>query len=132
MLSPGYAALPELLQFADTMVTTIAEGRFDVIIPAPIRSVDHENYYPHRSELPAVWTDNSNAIQGLKEHSTTRVVMDEVLELELSNFARLLRLRPAVDDNHVLMQEVANDLWFRQMDYIRDAQEKMVRSNLTS
>ena len=32
--------------------------------------------------------------------------MDEVLELELSNFARLLRLRPAVDDNHVLVQEV--------------------------
>ena len=40
VLSPGYAALPEPLQFAYTMVTTIAEGRFNVIIPAPNRIVD--------------------------------------------------------------------------------------------
>ena len=35
VLSPGYAALPEPLQFVYTRVTTIAEGRFNVIIPAP-------------------------------------------------------------------------------------------------
>ena len=99
-----------------TMVTTIAEGQFDVIIPAPNRSFDHDNNYPLRSKLPAVWADISNAIQGLKEHSTTRVMLDEVLKLELSIVARLLKLRPGVDDNHVLMQQVANDLWFRQMD----------------
>ena len=34
VLSPGYAALPEPLQFVYTMVTTIAEGIFNVIIPA--------------------------------------------------------------------------------------------------
>ena len=39
VLSPGYAALPESLQFVYTMVTTIAEGRFNVIIPAPNRMV---------------------------------------------------------------------------------------------
>ena len=57
VLSPGYAALPEPLQFVYTMVTTIAEGRFNVIIPAPNRVVDPDNYYPSRSELPAVWAD---------------------------------------------------------------------------
>ena len=104
------------------MVTTIAEGRFDVIIPKPNRSVDHDNYYPLRSDFPAVWADISNTIQGLQEHSTTRVVLDEVLGLELSNFARLLKLRPGVDNNHVLVQQAANDLWFRQMNYVWDAQ----------
>ena len=93
VLSLGYAALPEPLQFVYTMVTTTAEGRFNAIIPAPNRMVDPNNYYLSRSELPAVWADNSNAIQGLKDCSTTRLVLDEVLGLELSNFARLLKLR---------------------------------------
>ena len=78
VLSPGYAALPEPLQFVYTMVTTIAEGIYNVIIPAPNRVVDPDNYYPHRSELPAVWSDISNAIQGLRDCSTTRLVLDEV------------------------------------------------------
>ena len=54
VLSPGYATLPEPLQFVYTMVTTIAEGRFSVIIPAPNRTVDPNNYYPSRSELLAI------------------------------------------------------------------------------
>ena len=70
VLSTGYAALPEPLQFVYTMVTTIAEGRFNVIIPAPNRVVDPDNYYTSRSELPAVWADISNAIQGLRDCST--------------------------------------------------------------
>ena len=45
VLSPGYATLPETLQFVYTMVTTLAEGRFSVIIPAPNRMVDPNNYY---------------------------------------------------------------------------------------
>ena len=130
VLSPGYAALPEPLQFVYTMVTTIAEGRFNVIIPAPNRMVDPNNYYPSRSELPAV--DISNDIQGLKDCSTTRLVLDEVLGLELSNFARLLKLRPGVDDNHLLVQQVADDLWFRQMDYAENEQGRTVRKNMTS
>ena len=88
VLSPRYATLPEPLQFVYTMVTTIAEGRFSVIIPAPNRTVDPNNYYPYRSELPAIWADISNAIQGFKDCSTTRLVLDEVLGMELSNFAR--------------------------------------------
>ena len=132
VLSPGYAALSEPLQFVYTMVTTIAEGRFNVIIPAPNRVVDPDNYYPFRSELPAVWADISNAIQGLKDCSTTRLVLDEVLGLELSNFARLLKLRPGVDDDHLLVQQVADDLWFRQMDHAENEQGRTVRKNMTS
>ena len=115
VLSPGYATLPEPLQFVYTMVTTIAEGRFSVIIPAPNRTVDPNNYYPPRSEIHAIWADISNAIKGPNDSSTTRLVLEEVLGLELSNFARLLKLRPGVDDDHLLVQQVANDLWFRQM-----------------
>ena len=132
VLSPGYAALPEPLQFVYTMVTTIAEGIFNVIIPAPNRVVDPDNYYPSRSELPAVWADISNAIQGLRDCSTTRLVLDEVLGLELSNFARLLKLRPGVDDDHLLVQQVADDLWFRQMDHAENDQGRMIRKNMTS
>ena len=117
VFSPGYAGLPEPLQFVYTMFTTLAEGRFNVIIPAPNRMVYPNNYYPPRSELPVIWTNVSNAIQGLKDCSTTRLVLDEVLGLELSNFAMLLKLRPGVDDDHLLVQQVATDLWFRQMEY---------------
>ena len=132
VLSPGYAALPEPLQFVYTTVTTIAEGPFNVIIPAPNRVVDPINYYPSRSELPAVWVDISNAIQGLKDCSTTRLVLDEFLGLELSNFARLLKLGPGVDDDHLLVQQVADDLWFRQMDHAENEQGRTVRKNMTS
>ena len=132
VLSPGYTALPEPLQFVYTMVTTIAEGRFNVIIPAPNRVVDPDNYYPSRSELPAVWADISNTIQGLRDCSLTRLVLDEVLGLELSNFARLLKLRPGVDDDHLLVQQVADDLWFRQMDHAENEQGRMIRKNMTS
>ena len=62
VLSPGYAALPEPLQFVYMMVTTIAERRFDVFIPAPNSSVDLNTCYPLRSELPAVWANISLAI----------------------------------------------------------------------
>ena len=132
VLSPGYATLPEPLQFVYTMVTSLAEGRFNLIIPAPNRIVGPNNYYPLPSELPAVWANISNAILGFKDCSTIRVVLDEVLGLELSNFARLPKLRPGVDDDHLLVQQVANDLWLRHLDYARNAQGRMVRRNLTS
>ena len=132
VLSPGYATLPQPSQIVYTMVTKLAEGQFNVIIPAPNRIIDPNNYYPLRSELAAVWADISNAIEGFKDCSTTRVVLDEFLGFELSNFARLMKLITGVDDDHLLVQQVANDLWFRQMDYARNAQGRTVRRNLTS
>ena len=59
-------------------------------------------------------------------------MLDEVLGLELSNFARLLKLRPGVDDDHLLVQQVANDLWFRQMDHAENEQGRTLRKNMTS
>ena len=112
VLPPGYAALPDPQQFVYTMVTILAEGRYNVIIPAPNRMLDPSNYYPPRSELPAIWADLSNAIQRLKDCSKTRLVLCEVLGLELSTFARLLKFTPGVDDDHLLVQQVVNDLWF--------------------
>ena len=49
-----------------------------------------------------------------------------------AQLARLLKLRPGVDDDHLLVQQVANDLWFRQMDYARNEQGRTVRRNMTS
>ena len=88
VLSPGYATLPEPLQFAYTMVTTLAEGRFKVVIPAPNRIVDPIDYNPLRSELPTVWADISNAIQGFKDCSLIRVLLGEFefLRLELPGY----------------------------------------------
>ena len=94
--------------------------------------VDPNNYYPPHSELPTIWADISKAIQGFKDCSTTRLVLDEVLGLELFKFARLLKLRPGVDDDHLLVQQVANDLWFRQMDYVGKEQGRAVRKKMTS
>ena len=59
-------------------------------------------------------------------------MLDEVLGLELSNFGRLLKLRPGVDDEHLLVQQVAYDLWFRQMDYAENEQGRTIRKNMTS
>ena len=94
--------------------------------------MDPNNYLPSRSELPAIWADICNAIQGFKDCSTTRLVLEEVLGLELSNFARLLKLRPGVDDDHLLLQQVADDLRFRQMDHAENEQGRTVRKNMTS
>ena len=79
VLSPGYAVLPEPLQFVYTIVTTVAEGQFNVINPAPNRIVDSNNYYPSRFELLAVWADISNAIQELKNCRAQNERSDAIL-----------------------------------------------------
>ena len=132
LLSPGYASLREPLQFVYAMIVLSAEGRFDVMISATNRQVDPNLYYPFRSELPAIWSDISNAIQGFKDHSKTRVVLDEGLGLELSNFCRLLKMRPGVDDERRLVQWIAKNLWFRQTGYMRDERGNLVRRNALS
>ena len=44
------------------------------------------------------------------------LVLDEVLGLELSNFSRQLKLKPAIDDDHRVVIAMSNDLWFRAME----------------
>ena len=73
-----------------------------------------ENLRPLRAELPAVWSDISNAMRGFKNHSLH--ILDEVLGLELSNFSRQLKLKPRIDNDHRVIVAMSNDLWFRGME----------------
>ena len=99
-LSPGYAHLPDGLNFAYAIVALLSEGIYDVIISAPNREIGMENLRPLRAELPAVWSVISNAMRGFKDHSLHMLVLDEMLGLELSNFSRQLKLKPGIDDDH--------------------------------
>ena len=115
-LSPGYACLPDGLKFVNAIVTLLSEGKYDVIISAPNRLIEMENLRTLRTELPAVWSDISNAMRGFKDHALHMLVLDEVLGLELSNFSRQLRLKPGIDDDHRVVIAMSNDLWFRAME----------------
>ena len=75
-----------------------------------------ENPKPLRAELPAVFSDISNAMRGFKNHSLHILVLDEVLGLELSNFSRQLKLKPGIDDDHRVIVAMSNYLWFRGME----------------
>ena len=61
-LSPGYAHLLDGLKFVYAMVALLSERKYDVIISAPNRGIEMENLRPLRAELPAVWSDISNAM----------------------------------------------------------------------
>ena len=115
-LSPGYAHLPDGLKFVYAMVALLSEGKYDVIISAPNRMIEMENLRPLKVELPAVWSDISNAMRGFEDHALHMLVLDEVLGLELSNFSRQLKLKPGIDDDHRVITAMSNDLWFRAME----------------
>ena len=115
-LSPGYAHLPDGLKFVYAIVTLLSERKYDVIISAPNRMIEMENLRPLKAELPAVWSDISNAMRGFKYHALNMLVLDEVLGLELSNFSRQLKLKPGIDDDHRVIAAMSNDLWFRAME----------------
>ena len=88
---PMNAGLPDGLKFVYAIVALLSEGRYDVIISAQNREIEMENLRSLRAELPAVWSDISNAMRGFKDHSLQMLVLDEVLGLELSNFSRQLK-----------------------------------------
>ena len=115
-LSPGYACLPDGLKFVYAIVTLLSEGKYDVIKSTPNRLIEMENLRPLRAELLAVWSDISNATRGFKDHALHKLVLDEVLGLELSNFSRQLKLKPGIDDDHRVVTAMSNDLWFRAME----------------
>ena len=98
------------------IVVLLSEGKYDVIISAPNREIEMENLRPLRAELPVVWSDISNAMRGFKDHSLHMLVLDEVLGLELSNFSRLLKMKPGRDDDHRVIVAMSKNLWFRGMD----------------
>ena len=115
-LSPGYAHLPDGLKFVYAIVTLLSERKYDMIISAPNRMIEMENLRPLKAEIPAVWSDISNAMRGFKDHALHMLVLDEVLGLELSNFSRQLKLKPGIDDDHRVIAAMSNDLWFRAME----------------
>ena len=115
-LSSGCAYLPDGLKFVYAIVTLLSERKYDVIISAPNRMIEMENLRPLKAELPAVWSDISNAMRGFKDHALHMLVLDEVLGLELSNFSRQLKLKPGIDDDHRVVVSMSNDLWFRAME----------------
>ena len=115
-LSPGYAHLPDGLKFVYAIVALLSEGKYDVIISAPNRLIEMENLRPLKAELPAVWSDISNAMRGFKDHALHMLVLDEVLGLELSNFSRQLKLKLGIDEDHRVITAMSNDLWFRAME----------------
>ena len=77
-----------------------------------------------RAELPAVWSDISNAMRGFKDYSLHVLVLDEVLGLELSNFSRQLKLKPGTDDDHRVIVAMSNDLWLRGMDIKEEGERR--------
>ena len=123
-LFPGYAYLPDGLKFVYAIVTLLSEGKYDVIISAPNCMIEMENLRPLRAELPAVWSDISNAMRGFKDHALHMLVLDEVLGLELSNFSRQLKLKPGIDDDHRVVVAMSNDLWFRAMEVTGESTRK--------
>ena len=70
-LSPGYAHLPDALNFVYATVELLSEGKYEVIISVPNCEIEMENLRPLRAELPAVWSDISNAMRGFKDHHYT-------------------------------------------------------------
>ena len=62
-----------------------------MIIPAPNRELDQRSLKSLRAKWPAMWSDISKAMQGLKAHSLHMIVLDEVLGFELSNFKRQVK-----------------------------------------
>ena len=106
------------------MVALLSEGKYDVIISAPNCGIEMENLRPFKAELPAVWSDISNAMRGFKNHSLHMLVLDEVLGLELSNFSRQLKLKPGIDDDHRVIVASSNDLWFRGMEVQEEGERR--------
>ena len=130
-LSPGYAHLPDGLKFIYAIVALLSEGKYDVIISAPNCMIEMESLRPLRADLPAVWSDISNALRGFKDHALHMLVLDEVLGLELSNFSRQLKLKPGIGVDHRVIIAMSNDLWFRGMEAARE-REKRKNSQQTS
>ena len=98
------------------IVALLSEGKYDVIISAPNRMIELENLRPLRAELPAMWSDISNALRGFKDHALHMLVLDEVLGLELSNFSRQLKLKSGIGDEHRVIIAMSNELWSRGME----------------
>ena len=117
--SPGYASMPPALQFVYAVLILLAEGiAWRILKAAPNRKLEPTNLRLRKSELAAAWADVSHALRGFYELADTLIVLDEVLLLEISNFARQLKFSPVIGDDHPIITHLTASLWFRSMDLI--------------
>ena len=115
--SPGYASMPPALQFVYAVLILIAEGNeWRILMAAPNRELEPTNLRLRKSELAAAWADVSHALRGFYELADILIVLDEVLLLEISNFARQLKFSPVIGDDHPIITHLTASLWFRSMD----------------
>ena len=115
--SPGYASMPPALQFVYAVLILIAEGNaWRILMAAPNRELEPTNLRLRKSELAAAWADVSHALRGFYELADILIVLDEVLLLEISNFARQLKFSPAIGDDHPIISHLTASLWFRSID----------------
>ena len=115
--SPGYASMPPALQFVYAILILIAEGNgWRILMAAPNRELEPTNLRLRRSELAAAWADVSHALRGFYELADILIVLDEVFLLEISNFARQLKLSPIIGDDHPVVTHLTASLWFRSME----------------
>ena len=115
--SPGYASMPPALHFVYAILILIAEGNgWRILMAAPNRELEPTNLRLRRSELAAAWADVSHALRGFYELADILIVLDEVLLLEISNFARQLKLSPVIGDDHSVVTHLTASLWFRSME----------------
>ena len=115
--SPGYASMPPALQFVYAVLILIAEGNeWRILRAAPNRELEPSNLRLRKSELPAAWADISHALRGFYGLADILIVLDEVLLLEISNFARQLKFSPFIGDDHPAINQLTASLWFRSME----------------
>ena len=115
--SPGFASMPPALQFVYAMSILIAEGNaWRMLMAAPNRGLKPTNLRLLKSELAAAWADASHALRSFCELADILIVLDEVLCLEISIFARQLKFKPEIRDNHPIIGHLTASLWFRSID----------------
>ena len=115
--SPGYANMPPALQFVYAVLILIAEGNeWRIPMAAPNRELEPSNLRLRKSELAAAWADMSHALRGFYGLADILIVLDEVLLLEISNFATQLKFSPVIGDDRPAMSKLTASLWFRSMD----------------
>ena len=115
--SPGYTNMPPALQFVYAVLILIAEGNeWRILMAAPNRELEPSNLRLLKSELAAAWADISHALRGFYGLADILIVLDEVLLLEISNFARQLKFSPVIGDDHPAINQLTASLWFRSME----------------
>ena len=115
--SPGYASMPPALQFVYAVLILIAEGNtWRILMAAPNRELEPSNLRLRKSELAAAWTDITHALRGFYGLADILIALDEVLLLEISNFATQLKFSPVIGDDHPAINQLTASLWFRSME----------------